>query len=61
MPEIDASVRTLVVYSHPNAQSPRVGAPGNDAAEMNESVESDAFVMPSSSGPSVQMGYFNCR
>jgi hypothetical protein len=37
LPEIDASVRTLVVS-------------WNDAAEMNESVESDAFVMPSSSG-----------
>ena len=37
MPEIDASVSTRVVS-------------WNDAAEMNESVESDAFVMPSSSG-----------
>ena len=37
MPEIDASVRTRVVS-------------WNDAAEMNESVESDAFVIPSSSG-----------
>ena len=36
-PEIDASVSTRVVS-------------WNDAAEMNESVESDAFVMPSSSG-----------
>jgi hypothetical protein len=27
-----------------------LGAPVNDAAEMNESVESDAFVMPSRSG-----------
>jgi len=37
LPEIDASVRTRVVS-------------WNDAAEMNESVESDAFVIPSSSG-----------
>ena len=37
MPEIDASVSTRVVS-------------WNDAAEMNESVESDALVIPSSSG-----------
>ena len=37
LPEIDASVSTRVVS-------------WNDAAEMNESVESDALVMPSSSG-----------
>ena len=37
LPEIDASVSTRVVS-------------WNDAAEMNESVDSDAFVMPSSSG-----------
>ena len=37
MPEIDASVSTRVVS-------------WNDAAEMNESVESDAFVIPRSSG-----------
>src|SRR5207302_1819024 len=36
-PEMDASVSTRVVS-------------WNDAAEMNESVESDAFVIPSSSG-----------
>src|SRR3954453_14801043 len=35
---MDASVSTRVVS-------------WNDAAEMNESVESDAFVIPSSSGP----------
>jgi hypothetical protein len=37
LPEIDASVSTRVVS-------------WNDAAEMNESVDSDAFVIPSSSG-----------
>src|ERR1700694_404419 len=37
LPEMDASVSTRVVS-------------WNDAAEMNESVESDAFVIPSSSG-----------
>jgi hypothetical protein len=37
LPEIDASVSTRVVS-------------WNDAAEMNESVESDAFVIPSNSG-----------
>jgi hypothetical protein len=37
LPEIDASVSTRVVS-------------WNDAAEMNESVESDAFVIPSSTG-----------
>ena len=40
-PEIDASVSTRVVS-------------WNDAAEMNESVDSDAFVMPSSSGRPVR-------
>jgi hypothetical protein len=40
LPEIEASVRTRVVS-------------WNDAAEMNESVESDAFVIPSSSGCAV--------
>ena len=39
-PEMDASVRTRVVS-------------WNDAAEMNESVESDAFVIPSSIGYAV--------
>jgi hypothetical protein len=37
LPEIDASVRTRVVS-------------WNDAAEMDEPVESDAFVIPSSIG-----------
>ena len=37
MPEIDASVSTRVVS-------------WNDAAQMNDSVESDAFVIPSNSG-----------
>ena len=41
LPEIDASVSTRVVS-------------WNDAAEMNESVESDAFVIPSSSGRPVR-------
>jgi hypothetical protein len=37
LPEIEASLITRVVS-------------WNDAAEMNESVESDAFVIPGSSG-----------
>ena len=41
LPEIDASVRTRVVS-------------WNEAAEMNESVESDAFVIPSSIGCAVR-------
>ncbi len=48
LPEIDASVRTRVVS-------------WKEAAEMKESVESDAFVMPSSIGRAVDDWPFAAR